>query len=239
MLDEFDQHDLWKDTLLIVNTDHGYMLSEHGWWSKGSMPDYQETMHTPLFLWDPRSGVQNTHRKALVQTIDLAPTLLEFFGVPVPKDMTGKPLREAVASDAPVREYALFGYHGGTLDVTDGRYKLLVMPKPEVECFYEYTLMPTHMRARFSPEELQKAAFVDGFSFTKGCKVLKIPCAVKNIAGMQRGDELLFDLQNDPHEEHPLHDAAVTARLKAAIVALLQENDAPKEIYNSYDLWFN
>lgn len=239
VLDEFDKHDLWKDTLLIVNTDHGYMLSEHGWWSKGSMPDYQETMHTPLFLWDPRSGVQNAHRKALVQTIDLAPTLLEFFGVPVPKDMTGRPLREAVASDAPVREYALFGYHGGTLDVTDGRYKLLLMPKPEVECFYEYTLMPTHMRARFSPAELQQAEFVDGFSFTKGCKVLRIPCAVKKVAGMKRGDELLFDLQNDPHEEHPLHDAAVTARLKAAIVALLRENDAPKELYNSYDLWFN
>lgn len=47
---------------------------------------------------------------------------------------------------------------------------------------------------------------------------------------------MLFDLQNDPHEEHPLHDAAVTARLKAAIVALLRENDAPKELYNSYDL---
>lgn len=93
--------------------------------------------------------------------------------------------------------------------------------------------------ARTSDADFPQAAFVDGFSFTKGCKVLKIPCAVKNVAGMQRGDELLFDLQNDPHEEHPLHDAAVTARLKAAIVALLQENDAPKEIYNSYDLWFN
>ena len=96
--------------------------------------------------------------------------------------------------------------------------------------------MPTHMRARFSPEEMQKAAFVDGFSFTKGCKVLKIPCAVKNVAGMKRGDELLFDLQNDPHEEHPLRDKAVTARLKAAIRQLLDENDAPAELYNCYDL---
>lgn len=236
VLDEFDTHDLWKDTMLIVNTDHGYMLSEHGWWSKGIMPDYQEVMHTPLFIWDPRSGVKGEHRQALVQTIDLAPTLLDFFGVPVPKDMTGKALGNTVRQDVPVREYALFGYHGGTLDITDGRYKLLLMPKANVTSFYEYTLMPTHMRARFSTAELQQAEFVDGFSFTKGCKVLKVPCAVKKIAGLHPGDELLYDLESDPHEAAPITNLTVTLRLKAALVRLLRENDAPQEYYNSYAL---
>ena len=48
-----------------------------------------------------------------MQTIDLAPTVLEYFGVPVPESMLGKVLRDAVAFDAPVRETCIYGVHGG------------------------------------------------------------------------------------------------------------------------------
>lgn len=34
VLDTFDQYDLWQDTMLIVNTDHGFLLGEHQWWGK-------------------------------------------------------------------------------------------------------------------------------------------------------------------------------------------------------------
>ena len=34
VLDLMDKHDMWKDTLLIVCTDHGFLLGEHGWWAK-------------------------------------------------------------------------------------------------------------------------------------------------------------------------------------------------------------
>jgi len=34
VLDYFDKHDLWKDTALILGTDHGFMLGEHEWWAK-------------------------------------------------------------------------------------------------------------------------------------------------------------------------------------------------------------
>jgi arylsulfatase A-like enzyme len=29
LLAYMDEHDMWKDTMLIVNTDHGFLLSEH------------------------------------------------------------------------------------------------------------------------------------------------------------------------------------------------------------------
>ncbi|MCR5449364.1 MAG: sulfatase [Solobacterium sp.] len=237
VLDCFDKYDLWKDTMLIVNTDHGYMLGEHDWWSKGSMPDYQEVMHTPLYIWDPRSQARNERRQALVQTIDLAPTILDFFGVDVPKDMIGRPLGKTVECDEAVREYALFGYHGGTLNVTDGRYKLMLAAKKDAPQGYDYTLMPTHMRARFSVQELQKAEWREPFSFTKGCNVIAVPTQNKYPAGsvLRPGCELLFDLENDPEEMHPINDEAVTKRLKQAILDLLKENDAPAELYDSYN----
>ena len=50
VLDAMDRHDLWDDTMLIVNTDHGFLLGEHDWWAKCVMPFYDEVAHTPLFI---------------------------------------------------------------------------------------------------------------------------------------------------------------------------------------------
>ncbi|MCB0143392.1 MAG: sulfatase-like hydrolase/transferase, partial [Caldilineaceae bacterium] len=54
VLDMMDELNLWDDTMLIVNTDHGFLLGEHDWWAKMVQPLYQEVAHTPLFIWDPR-----------------------------------------------------------------------------------------------------------------------------------------------------------------------------------------
>ena len=93
LLDYMDVHRMWQDTMLIVATDHGFLLGEHGWWAKNRPLFYEELSHTPLFIWDPRTGVAGERRKALVQTIDLAPTLLSYFGVPIPPDMQGHDLQ--------------------------------------------------------------------------------------------------------------------------------------------------
>ena len=110
ILDAMDSYDLWKDTMLIVNTDHGFLLSEHGQWAKCHCPFYGEVAHTPLFIWDPRSRRQNVRTSQLVQTIDLPATLLEYFGLPLFPNMEGKPLRPVIEQDVPVREGGLFKF---------------------------------------------------------------------------------------------------------------------------------
>ncbi len=170
-----DELNLWEDTMLIVNTDHGYLLSEHGWWGKGRMPWYNEMANTPLFIWDPRSGVRAERRESLVQMIDLPATLLDLFGHPLPPDMLGQPLAETITSDRPVREFALFGTHGNHVNITDGRYVYMRGIAGEQNApLCEYTLMPAHMRSRFSPTELEGMTLAPPFSFTKGCSVLRI-----------------------------------------------------------------
>ncbi|UUZ87340.1 hypothetical protein LJK88_21725 [Paenibacillus sp. P26] len=89
------------------------------------MPFYNEIAHMPLFIWDPRSGKRNERRQSLVQTIDLAPTLLHYFGEDIPADMQGKVLQDTIDRDKPVRQAAIFGLHGGHVNVTDGRYVLV------------------------------------------------------------------------------------------------------------------
>lgn len=52
---------------------------------------------------------------------------------------------------------------------------------------------------------------------------------------MKYGD-LLFDLQNDPGQNIPIDQPEVEERLKAAMKRLLQQNEAPAELYERIQL---
>ncbi len=237
VLDMMDELDLWKDTLLIVNTDHGFLLGEHQWWAKIVQPFYNEVANTPLFIWDPRSGKQAERRSGLVQGIDLAPTLLEYFGAGIPADMQGLVLRDAVASDAPTRPAVLFGAFGGQINVTDGRYVYMRgAANAENDPLYEYTLMPTHMRGFFSAEELSDTEIAGPLPFTKGCPVMKIPARAQRSKSPHVFTNLLFDLQSDPRQEHPIQNAEIEARMIEHMLRLMKENDAPEEQYRRVGL---
>ncbi len=235
VLDLMDELNLWDDTMLIVNTDHGFLLGEHDWWAKCSPPFYNEVANTPLFVWDPRCRKRGERRSSLVQTIDLAPTLLEYFGVDIPSDMQGAPLRDTVATDAPVREAGLFGLHGAQVNVTDGRYVYMRAPaNPDNAPLYEYTLMPTHMRHTFAPEELQDICLAEPFRFTKGCRTMRVPA--RPWLNPHKYGNMLFDLESDPMQEHPISDPKIEQRMIDHMVRLMTENDAPKEQFERLGL---
>lgn len=228
VLDTMDELDLWKDTLLIVTTDHGFLLGEHGWWSKVRPPFYNVVAHIPLFIWDPRSKIQGERRQALAQMIDIPATLLEFFAVSRPSDMQGTPLVNSVINDTPTREAAIFGAHGAQINITDGKHVYMRAPISETNTpLFEYTLLPTHMRGLFSVDELQNLELAEPFDFTKGCRTLKI-LAHPWSSGFEHGTRL-FDLDKDPKQEHPLQNPALEAQLLDQMIKLMKWNDAPQE----------
>lgn len=242
VLDAMDEHAMWDDTMLIVWTDHGFLLGEHGCWAKGWPPMYEEISHTPFFVWDPRSPQSAGQRRgALVQpSIDLAPTILDYFGLPATPRMLGKNLRPVIERDTAVRQAAIFGQHGHNLNVTDGRYVYIHTPEQKGPLFH-YTLMPTTMRAFLPAEQLKKATLHQGFGFTQGIPVLKIPATIlpeSKVAesGSQRPTCLLFDVQNDPRQQKPLEDEDVRQRLIEQAITLMQQADTPAEQYDRLGL---
>ena len=226
VLDAMDEYGLWDDTMLIVCTDHGFLLGEHGWWGKWVQPWYDETIHTPLFVWDPREEVRDQRRDSLVQTIDIAPTLLEYFGVDRTPDMQGRPLGPVIAEDTAQREGGLFGAFGGHVSVTDGRYVYMrACVDPENGPLHEHTLMPTHMRGLFSPEELADAELAAPFGFTKGLRTLKVK-GTAVLSPLAFGT-LLYDLEADPDQEDPLRDDDLELRMAGLLVDLMRDSEAP------------
>lgn len=244
----FDKYDLWKDTMLVVWTDHGFLLGEHDWWAKIRMPWWNELANTPFFIWDPRfPETAGTRRNALVQpSIDLAPTLLRFFGLDPTSDMLGYDLADIIRSDQSLRSACIFGVHGAHVNVTDGRYVYMRAPTcPDNKPLYEYTLMPTHMHRLFLPESLtpDRVALAKPFSFTKGCVTMRIGAAPQkqsNRSGwyepVTQFSHLLYDLETDPGQTRPIQDSAIESRMCDMLVHEMKRCDSPPEQFERLGL---
>lgn len=244
VLDYFDTHNLWEDTVLIVSTDHGYLLGEHDWWAKNRMPFYNQIANIPLFVCHPDHAAQGgTARTGLTQTMDIMPTMLDLFGLPIPESVEGKSLTHLLDADGPHHEAVLYGIFGGATNITDGRYTYFRYP-PDVfdQEIYEYTLMPTHQRSHFSAETLKGSELCPGFDFSGGTPMLKIPARRApdgRIAGqglVEDTQTVLYDTQTDPGQNTPIHAPEVVARLEREMVRLMARNEAPPEAFTRLGL---
>lgn len=242
VLDAFDAHGLWEDTALILTTDHGFLLGEHDWWAKNRMYAYEEISHIPLMVHPPGGG-EAARCDRLTQTTDVMPSILELFGVPAPPEVTGRSILPCLRGKA-VREAAVFGYFGGGVNVTDGRYAYFLFPDDlTAEPLFQYTLMPTHMKSFFTADELRGAVQASPFDFTGGMPVLKVPLIPGTATFAAHGpgavvdkSTVLFDLETDPGQFSPLRDSAVEKRLKALIVEEMRRHDTPPEALRRLDL---
>ena len=245
LLDKFDELDLWRDTALVVSTDHGFLLGEHELWGKLVMPVFNEVAHIPLFIFHPSAADHGgTGCRALTQTTDLMPTFLEMFGWPPPKEVLGQSMLTLLGGGTPIHDAILYGQHGCAVNITDGRYTYMRYPKDiHGGNLNQYTLMPTHIASLFTVEELRNATLAPPFDFTQGVPVLKVPAIPTSPAYLRHGAGVqiltgtrLFDLDSDPQQLNPIDNPKVEARMLGQLVQLMQLNDAPKELYQRFDL---
>jgi arylsulfatase A-like enzyme len=239
ILDIFDQYDLWKDTLLIVNTDHGYMLGEHGFVGKNYMPVYNEIANIPFFIWDPRYGGSGERRDELAQTTDIPVTILNYFSLPAGNHMEGKDLYDVLKDRTRIHDAVLFGYHGMHINITDGRYLYMRAAANEKNApLYQYTLMPMHIKKLISCEELRQAdrTLVDDFAFTGYTPVIRIPVDERydkrryyRYSDHIKYGSMLFDLKSDPGQNRPIHDRAVESAMIHTMAELMRSNECPAE----------
>jgi arylsulfatase A-like enzyme len=96
LLETLDQLGLSDNTVVVYSSDNGYYLGEHGLGDKRSA--YDEAMRIPLIVRYPKMVAKGTTRDEMVLNIDLAPTLLELAGLPVPQEMQGKSWKRLLES---------------------------------------------------------------------------------------------------------------------------------------------
>jgi len=76
-----------KNTIIVLWGDHGWHLGEHGIWGKHSL--FEESLRSPLIIHTPQMERQGVSSSALVETIDLYPTLCDLAGIKKPEFAKG------------------------------------------------------------------------------------------------------------------------------------------------------
>ncbi|MSR66818.1 MAG: DUF4976 domain-containing protein [Pedosphaera sp.] len=133
VLEYLDQSGLAKDTLVIYSSDQGFFLGEHGWFDKRWM--YEESFRTPLLVRWPGVVKPGSVTQDIVANIDLAETILDAAGAPIPADMQGRSFVPLLKGQRPADWRKSFYYHYYEFPqphrvqphygVTTDRYKLI------------------------------------------------------------------------------------------------------------------
>jgi arylsulfatase A-like enzyme/Flp pilus assembly protein TadD len=124
-----------RTVLLVVTGDHGEALGDHGELTHGLFA-YEATLHVPLLLWSP-GRLAPRRESVLARHIDIAPTVLEASGVPLPP---GELPGQSLLSRSKVPETSYFEALTCSLNrgwaplrgVLSGGYKYIDLPVPEL-----------------------------------------------------------------------------------------------------------
>lgn len=99
------------NTLIIITSDHGEELFEHGFIGHASTSAnaklYDEIIHIPLIIWWPKK-LKHKIADELVQQIDIMPTILDMLGLPIPKELQGNSLLPLMKGKSPDNPRSVF-----------------------------------------------------------------------------------------------------------------------------------
>jgi len=236
LLDELDRQELWDETMVIVSSDHGHYLGEHGWVGKPTTaPLYDVLAHTPLLIWHPESPRMGDRVPALTSAVDLYATILDAMDVSDTErndrhSRSLMPLLDGRTDEH--REWALYGYWGSSVNVTDGQHTYLHPCDPEEPAVcYSTSMMDAY--GWFTPSEPKDATTGTFLPYTES------PVWRYEAPSHERNAEpLLFDTEDDPEQaENRYHEMSDDAeRMRQLLLDGLATLEAPDKQYSRLGL---
>ncbi len=91
LLERLQQSGAHEKTIVILWGDHGWHLGEHAVWGKHTL--FEESLRSPLIVSCPGINAPGEATDAIVETLDLFPTLCDLAGLPAPDFVQGVSLR--------------------------------------------------------------------------------------------------------------------------------------------------
>lgn len=234
LIDKLKALDMYEETQIIVTSDHGYFLGDRELFGKNYMHNFNELAAIPLFVKHPQKKKAGERTSELTQNIDVMPTVLDAFGIAVPAEVQGVSWQPIFEEEPRNKPFALYGAHGITVNITDGRHTYFRSPNEENQPLFEYAGIPTtirHYLGEADPASIQTGRFLARTDYP----VFKVP--IKRAAILDglpdvseyTKDSLLFDLKQDPHQQSPIHDTELEDKYKTSLKEQLAILEAPKE----------
>lgn len=89
VLDKLDRLGLAQNTIIVFWGDHGYYMGEHNWWG-AKHNTYEGATRAPLLVAAPGQKTRGARAAALVEFVDIFPSLAELAGLPLPSGLEGQ-----------------------------------------------------------------------------------------------------------------------------------------------------
>jgi iduronate 2-sulfatase len=157
VLDELDRLGLSENTVIVLWGDHGFHLGENGIIAKDT--NYEASLHAPLIISGPvqQDMSRGGRSKALVEFVDMFPTLCDLAGLPVPEQCAGDSLAPLLKNPAGKIKEAVFSVNRRSWQhdktgyaMTTDRYRYIRWEDPAGEIaseeLYDYEKHPAEVR---------------------------------------------------------------------------------------------
>ena len=111
------------NTIILLWGDHGWHLGEHAIWGKHAL--FEESLHAPLIIQTsdmPNPGQQSA---AIVETVDIFPTLCDLTGISQPNFAVGRSLVPQLQDPLAIGHVAI-GYNGKAQTIRTDNYRLIL-----------------------------------------------------------------------------------------------------------------
>jgi iduronate 2-sulfatase len=166
LLDALAQRGLEENTIVMMMSDHGYHLFDKN--SFGKSTNFENGNRVPLIVKWPGVGLKGIKTHALVELLDVYPTLCDMAGIPVPPHTQGKSFVPALldkdhsGKEAAYSQYQRGGYQG--YSVRTAQYRLTRWRKGGEELFELYDYYADPFETRNLSGDVSKQAVIQSLS---------------------------------------------------------------------------
>jgi iduronate 2-sulfatase len=116
-----------KNTIVVLWGDHGFLLGEHGIWGKHCL--FEEALHSPLIIRVPGQQKPGAASRAIVETIDIYPTLAALAGLPASNECDGRSLVPQLEDPAAASDGMAAGFWQGGATLRTDTHRLILSGK--------------------------------------------------------------------------------------------------------------
>jgi iduronate 2-sulfatase len=123
LIAQLEALNLRDDTIIALWGDHGWHLGEHSIWGKHAL--FEESLHSPLIISIPGMKRAGEPTNAMVETLDVFPTMCELAGLPEPDGLHGVSLSSLLENPNGEGHTAVSYFHKGGRTIRTDRYRLI------------------------------------------------------------------------------------------------------------------
>ena len=169
LFDLMDASDMWRDTAVILTTDHGLLVGEHQLFGKNFPFVFPELCRLPLFVHHPDIPAgTSTH---LTGAVDIMPTLLDFHAATKPEDLHGRSMVPILSDNEAIHDTGLlYGYFGSNINVTDGTYSYTRYPVPGSVTHHHFSSITIKDQSSFPADMIEGARTAEHGRFLEYCR---------------------------------------------------------------------